>query len=64
MEMQLRTREYRFNVRGERFNRNPQGNFFTWRVMSIWKELPETGTIRTFLKDIGTWIGTTLRNMG
>lgn len=32
-----RTRGYRFNLRGNKYNRTPTGNFFTQRV--IWKKL-------------------------
>eukprot|EP00061_Rhincodon_typus_P009016 g32156.t1 len=36
-----KTREQRLKVRGERFKRDPRGNFVTQRTVRVWNELPE-----------------------
>lgn len=43
-------------MRGKKFNRNPRGNFFTWRAVLKWIKLPETivevGTIIAFKRHL------------
>eukprot|EP00061_Rhincodon_typus_P009552 g33146.t1 len=40
-EGELRTRQHRFKVRGDRFKMDMRGNFFTQRVVHKWNKLPE-----------------------